>query len=283
MSAIRVLAGHTLRENLRRRVFVVVALLTATFLTLYAWGAAEAFDSVPAAGGPQPLEARTFTGAVLLGLSMFATLFLGAVLAIFLTAGAVRGDAERNLLQPLVVRPPGRAQLVLARFAAAGAVAGGYALGVYTLSVAITAAAGGWRPDHVVLPGLGLAMAVVVIAALSLLGSVFLSSTANGIAAFMVLGAGLTAGLLGELGEGVGSESLQTVARTAAWAVPFEALYQASLHALTSESSGLTGVVLRLGPFGGAQGAGPQLWLWAIAYVGVVLAGACAAFARRDL
>ena len=53
---------------------------------------------------------------------MFATLFLGAVLAVFLTLGAVRGDAERGLLQPLVVRPIGRTTLLLARFAAAAAV-----------------------------------------------------------------------------------------------------------------------------------------------------------------
>ena len=39
---------------------------------------------------------------------MFGTLFLGAVLAVFLTLSVVRGDAERGLLQPLVVRPLGR-------------------------------------------------------------------------------------------------------------------------------------------------------------------------------
>ena len=47
------------------------------------------------------------TGSTLLGLSMFVTLFLGTVLAVFLTLNAVRGDAERGLLQPLVVRPVG--------------------------------------------------------------------------------------------------------------------------------------------------------------------------------
>ena len=39
------------------------------------------------------------------GLAMFAILFLATILAVFLTLGAVRGDAERGLLQPLVVRP----------------------------------------------------------------------------------------------------------------------------------------------------------------------------------
>ena len=44
---------------------------------------------------------------------MFGTLFLGAVLAVFLTLGAVRGDAERGLLQPLLVRPVSRRTLLL--------------------------------------------------------------------------------------------------------------------------------------------------------------------------
>ena len=54
------------------------------------------------------VDTRTFAGAFLLGLAMFATLFLGVVLAVFLTLGVVSGDAERGLLQPLVVRPVGR-------------------------------------------------------------------------------------------------------------------------------------------------------------------------------
>jgi hypothetical protein len=42
-------------------------------------------------------------------------------------------------------------------------------------------------------------------------------------------------------------------------------------------------VIVRLGPFGGAQDAGPVLWLWALAYLGLVGAAARAGFARRDL
>ena len=40
----------------------------------------------------------------------------------------------------------------------------------------------------------------------------FLSATANGIAVFMVFGAGLVAGLLGQIGEALGSDTLQNVA-----------------------------------------------------------------------
>ena len=54
---------------------------------------------------------------------MFATLFLGAVLAVFLTVGVVRGDAETGLLQPLVVRPLGRGTMLVARWAGAAVAA----------------------------------------------------------------------------------------------------------------------------------------------------------------
>ena len=57
---------------------------------------------------------------------MFAILFLGTVLAVFLTLGAVRGDAERGLLQPLLVRPLPRRTLLLGRWLGATAVCAPY-------------------------------------------------------------------------------------------------------------------------------------------------------------
>ena len=66
---------------------------------------------------------------------MFGTLFLGAVLAVFLTSRRVRGDAERGLLQPLIVRPLGRRQYLAGRFLAAAAVAFVYVVVVYAGAV----------------------------------------------------------------------------------------------------------------------------------------------------
>ena len=84
---------------------------------------------------------------------MFATLFLGAILSVFLTLNVIRGDAEAGLLQPLVVRPVGRARLLLARFIGAAGVAALYVLGVYAATIAIADWAGGWTPDRLVAPG----------------------------------------------------------------------------------------------------------------------------------
>ncbi len=283
MTAIPVIVGYGLREALRRRMFAVVVLLTLVFLGLYWLGSRTLFHHLDEVITNEPVDARTLVGATVLGLSMFATLFLGAVLGVFLTLGVVRGDAERGLLQPLVVRPVGRSVLLLARFLGASAVCVLYVGAVYAGALLITWANGDWWPDRIVTPALELAAAVVVVVALSLLGSVFLSATANGIAIFMLFGAGLVAGLLGQIGEALNSRSLERIASWSSWALPFEGLYQDGLHEITADASGVTRFALSLGPFGGAHEGGVGLRLWAVAYVGLVGAAALAGFARRDL
>jgi ABC-type transport system involved in multi-copper enzyme maturation permease subunit len=277
--------AHTVREGIRRRVFLAVLILTAAFLALYALGAHYVFkDANSFAGGADHiLDPKAFAGATIFGLAMFATLFLGSVLAVFLTLGAVRGDAESGLLQPMVVRPIGRTTMLAARFAGAAALSGAYVIVVYLLALAITQATGGWSPDHLIGPALALALAVAVVAAISLMLSVFLPVTAQGIVVFMIFGAGLTAGLLAQIGHAIDSHSLHTIGRVASWALPFEGLYAAGLHALISQTSGLTGVVLQLGPFGGSEAAGPALIAWGVAYMLGVVAFAALAFSRRDL
>jgi ABC-type transport system involved in multi-copper enzyme maturation permease subunit len=277
------IAGYGIRESVRRRVFVVVAVLTLASGILYILGAKLAFHDTQSFSGPAIGDTKDFTGATIFGMAMFGTLFLGAVLAAFLTLGVIRGDTERGLLQPLVVRPVGRATVLAARFAAAAVVSSGYVVLVYAGAVIATAIAGDWWPDHIVHPALGLVAGVVVISAISTAGSVVFASTANGIAVFMIYGAGLIAGLLGQIGDALQSDSLQNIANVASWILPFEALFQDGLNATVSSTGGITGAILDLGPFGGARHAGPFLWPYTLLYIAAVIGAATWAFSRRDL
>ena len=280
-----IVARFSLRESLRRRVFVVVGLLTVVFLGLYGLAAWQAFKTSDefSAGSEFGVDAEPVIGATLAGLAMFAILFLGTILAVFLTLGAVRGDAERGLLQPLLVRPLPRHTLLLGRWLGATAVCAPYVMAVTLAAFVLTSMFGDWWPDRTLLPLLALAFGVAIIAALSLLGSILLAATANGIAVFMLFGAGLTAGLLGQIAEALNSDTLGDVAQVATWALPFEALYQAGLADLTVDTVGFARLAINLGPFGGAQSAGAGLWLFSLAYLLAVGGAAVAAFARRDL
>jgi hypothetical protein len=158
-----------------------------------------------------------------------------------------------------------------------------YASFLYASAVIITAAIGGWHPEPTILPGLAVVLGVEVVIALSLLGSAIANALPNGIGMFMVYGAGLLAGLLGQLGEGLNSPSLETTGRVASWALPFEALYQAGLYELTANTTGVTRVIVQLGPLGGASAGGVTLVLWSMVYIAIVGALCIAVFGRRDL
>ena len=281
----RIIVGHAVAESLHRRVVAVVAVLTALFLALYALGVHFAFQEIENEflTGGDLVDEQALVGGTIFGLAMFAVLFLGSVLAIFLTNGVVRGDAEAGLLQPLVVRPIGRGTLLVARWAGAAAATTVYVIAVYMLALGITSALGDWTPGNAVLPALALALSVAIVAVISVLVSVFLASSAQGIAVFMIFGAGLVGGLLGQIGNAISSERLEQIADFVATALPFEALYQAGLHLIASDESGFTRQAIELGPFGGSQEGSAGLVVFSLAYVGGVLALAVAAFQRRDL
>jgi Cu-processing system permease protein len=286
MRAVAVVFGYALRESLRRRVFHAGLLLTALFLGLYGLGCSLVPHRAlhPSRGVPSLIGGiDVVVAGTILGLAVFATYFLGVALAIFLTISVVRGDAESGLLQPLIVRPVSRLQLLLGRFAAAFAVSGAYVVLVYATSILITREAIGWMPRDVVPTAAELLAAVAVVAALGLLGSIYLSSVANGIGIFMLFGAGLFGGLLGEIGRGIGSHRLQQVSEVIGYLMPFEWLYQDALGHLIGGERGLTKTVLNLGPFGGSVQAGAAVWVWSLAYFVLTSALAGFALARRDL
>jgi hypothetical protein len=99
----------------------------------------------------------------------------------------------------------------------------------------------------------------------------------------MVFGAGLLAGLLGSIGDALRSHTLQAIANTSSWLLPFEALYRDALRVLVAEVPGVTGAIVQLGPLGGSHDAGPLLVPYVVAYLLGLAAAAAFAFARSDL
>ena len=83
-------ALYALRESTRRRVFVVVLVLTVSFLVLYAVGTEAAFDVAAETPDGFELDDQVITGSTLLGLAMFTTLFPLGAFAVFPHPGTCR-------------------------------------------------------------------------------------------------------------------------------------------------------------------------------------------------
>ena len=122
---------------------------------------------------------------------------------------------------------------------------------------------------------------VCVVTVVTLLVSCLLSTVATGISVLMAYGAGLVAGLLGEIGRSLDATTLTRIADGVCYALPFEALYRDSLSRLTP--AGLAGQIVQLGPLGGARGGGVALWVYTLCYVVACGALAVWVFSRSDL
>ncbi|HEX3824174.1 MAG TPA: ABC transporter permease subunit [Mycobacteriales bacterium] len=282
MSDVLVIARLALQEALRRRVLAVVAVLTVASGALYIIGSVSLQHHLVGqtdftTGG----KLEPIVPATMLGLASFGTLFLGSVLAVFLTAGAVRGDVDRGLVQPLVVRPVGRAVYLGGRALAAVTVSGGYVLIVSALGTLTTRLVFTDLPPQAWQAIPPLVVGVMIVTMLTLLVSCLLSTVATGISVLMAYGAGLVAGLLGEIAETFNATTLSRIADAVSYALPFEALYRDSLARLSP--AGPLGQLVRLGPLGGAHEGGVGLWLYVLGYAVVCGALAVRAFSRADL
>ena len=275
------IARYVLLECVRRRVFIVVPILSVAFLGLYWFAVVRVFSGFTST--PGPVDERLVIASTMLGLGLFGSFFLSVVLIVFLTFTVARGDAEQGLLQPVVVRPLGRRTFLLGRFLGASLVSMFYVIVLFACCVLITRGISGWSPRNLLQPALELAGAVAIVGALTMLGSVFLATIANGVTALMMFGTGLVAGLIGQIGEGLDSPSLVSISKFMSWALPFEALYQSSLASLTEDIAGLSGFLIQLGPFGGAQASGPGLYAWAAVYLVAIGWTTIWSFRRRDL
>jgi Cu-processing system permease protein len=276
-----VIARLALQEAVRRRVLAVVAVLTLLSGVLYVVGCVSLKHHIAGALEANGGIIKPIVPATLLGLASFGALFLGSVLSVFLTAGAVRGDADRGLVQPLVVRPVGRTAYLAGRGLAAVTISGGYVIVISTLATATTRLlftdlpSGSWRAIPL------LVAAVTVVTVITLLMSCLLSTVATGISVLMAYGAGLVAGLLGEIGRAFHATTVTAIADTVSYLLPFEALYRAALAQLSQK--GLIGQLLELGPLCGARAGGPGLWIFCVAYVLATLWCTKWLFGRSDL
>jgi Cu-processing system permease protein len=266
------IARLTVQEALRQRGALVVAVVSGVLLALFAVAAREALHLV-GQGSVRGVD-RYAIGATLLGTAAFCDLLLGAFVAVFLAHSSFRGDADRGLLQPLLVRPVSRRAVLAGRLAASAALAAVYTLALWFAAVGLLRVAGGWAAPHWVAPGLVLAGAVALIALLAVSLSTFLAAMGTGIVTLVLVAVGLTVGLLAQFGERLGLPVLERVANGFSLALPFEALYRDVLAIIGQDVGDLGAVGLAVGPFGGAHAASPAVAAAIAAWVAVLAAAA---------
>ena len=115
------IAELSLREAVRKRLVSVLLLLTALFLGFYLYGIVRLEGTLDQRSLEAGLDGRSLNGASNLPViysamfGMYLVYFLGSLMAVLSTVGAVSGDIENGVMQSVIARPISRAQLVLGR------------------------------------------------------------------------------------------------------------------------------------------------------------------------
>lgn len=265
------IAGSSVRELRRAPALVALGAAALVLLTLFAFASRRAIDAARTAGGTETVD---LVGATLLGTAAFAVFLLSAVVATFATHAAVRGDAERGLLQALLVRPVDRSAVFAGRTLAGAACAALTAATLWTSAALAIRVVAGWTPPEVLRPALALAAAGALVAVTCATLSTVLRATAAGAATLALVGLGITVGLLADLGAVLALQDLVTAADVVSAALPFEAFYREALAGARAGIVDLPVSAIGVGAFGGAErmALADLAWsgLWA---VGIVAAG----------
>lgn len=290
MRNVLLIAELSLREATRKRLVSVLLVLSALFLGFFLFGVYRLELTLDQRAVDAGLDGRSPTGAANLPVmfsalfGMYLVYFLGSLMGVLSTVGAVSGDIENGVMQSVIARPVSRAQLVAGRW-----------LGFTAVNVAYVAllAAGllggvrlitGYTPPEALPAAALLLLAVTVLTSLTVLGSTLFTTLANGIGVFVLYGVGFTGGILSAIGTLADTPTLTTLGRVANALMPTNALWLGASYHLQPEIMRQVGEVSRgANPFTSSVPVDPLLVVWAAALVGLGLAGAMWRFSRRDL
>jgi Cu-processing system permease protein len=274
MAAIAILAGLTIREALRRRIYVgafCIALLFLGLLFLPGFAAQNRHGFVLEPAVQASLLALT-------GLAMIK--FFSAVLGITLAAGAIATELERGTLYVILSKPLTRVQIVLGKW-----------LGLVVLTAANVAVWAGllWLAVYMRVPGphwpllkaVGLAFLYpLIFVTLTLCFSTFASNVLATALALVAIGIGWQEGIMRQMGTVFHIELLRRFGVFAGYLVPIGRLHRWMLHVADLSlpfTMRLADQMMQVAP------PVPADLIYVGAYIGATLFLALALFYHRDV
>lgn len=280
-----ILAG-TIREALNRRIVLVGGIVSVAFVGLFWLGFALAFDRLgQEVGADETVRAGAATVMTVLGL--YAVQFLGAFLAILLSAGAVAGELDSGRALAVLARPLSRGSWLAQRAGGFGLLASSYIVVMAGGVLLIAALVGGYSALD---PLSGIALMVLEVVLLGAIGvalSTRLPAVPAGAIVVSLYGLAWMAGIMEFVGRVIDNVSVERIGVAISLVMPSDALWRAASYELSSPVF-LAGV--RAGgefgggiPFAGVTPISGPFLAWSLGYLLVTLLLAARALHTRDL
>lgn len=278
MQTVLIFAELTIRETQRRKVLWVALLLALGFLTIFGVGLSLIFRELARLGAG--VDDMDFGLGALFSAALYMVNFLVIVMALLISVTAVSGEIDSHTIEALVTKPVRRWEVILGKWLGFAAILAAYTLllvgGVILLYQ--------WQTGFIVsnvLAGLGLMlMQGLLVLSLTMLGGTRLSTLANGVLAFMMVGIAFIGGWVEQIGSLLQSETAVDIGIVTSLVMPTEILWRQALALLQPR---VTSAAFAAGPFMVLSQPSDLMIGYAVVYTAVLLLLSLVAFSRRDL
>ncbi len=275
-----VVADHTLREAVRRRVVLAAAVVIGGFLALYAVGVWFGYRDISNDPNLTASMRQVIAGFMLQG-GMWSLNFVASLLAVFLAVGSISGEIDQGTMHAVAARPVRRAQIVLGKFLGNLMLLTVF-IGVSTsIMIATVAIITGQYPERAWLAPFVMLFAAAVLLAVTIAGSTRFGTLANGVVAFTLYAVALVGGVIEQIGGLLENPVTFDIGIATSVLLPTRALWDLASAQLAQESASMTN--LTAGPFGSLNPPSGWMLLVATLHVLAMLAYAIRAFQHRDI
>lgn len=281
------IAGLTIREASRRRLFLALLVLTAVSVALTGWGFGQVASYVPPVPAAADATAREILYSQLLVLVTFMFSFVLALSAAFISAPMVASDLESGIALAMLARPLRRSSYLLGRWLGVLVLIGTYAVISGAVELLVVRLTTGFLPPHPTQAILFLVAEATILLTLALALATRLSAITAGIVALILFGLAWMGGIVGGIGAAIDSQTVVQVGRISRYLLPTDGLWRGTVFQLEPLSVLLGGLgggpAARAYPFyEPAPPSVPYVW-WCVGWVVVVLLAGLWSFRHREL
>lgn len=278
MQTVLIFAELTIRESQRRKVLWLALLLAISFLTIFGLGLHLIYREIERVG--VAVEEIELGLGLLFSSGLFVINFLVVVIGVLISVTAVSGEIDSHTIEALVTKPVRRWEIILGKWLGFAAI----------LTIYILLLAGGliaiyrWRTGFDV-PNIPAGVGLMILQGLLVLsvtiwGGTRLSTLANGVLAFMLVGIAFIGGWVEQIGSLLQNETAVDIGIVTSLIMPSEILWKQALSLLQPR---VANSPFAAGPFVVlSQPSDLMIW-YAVFYTAVLLLLSLVTFSRRDL
>lgn len=274
------IAGLTFKEIARKKILLLTTILSLAYLFLYGTALHYVYKQV------DKMDPGVFEGWVipqLLTAGLFFASMIICMLAIFSGSGAVANDIETGVIHGVLTKPIRRSELVMGKFIGSGAMLLLYGIFLYSAIIMLVHFKTGYQVAGIFRAGLFFIIQPLVLLSLTMLGTTFLSTLANGIAVFILYGMSILGGIVELVGSTAKSDTLVNIGIASGLLVPVDVMYRKAVAVIFAASTNPLAGFQTLGPFG--VQSEPSVWMtvYVALYCLLMLAAALKVFGRKDI